>query len=222
MEDSPWKAALVTKVLRDQGVTPTSICDVGCGAGFVLAELRKSYPDAELFGYDIAPAASRFWADHDSLDIHFQIGDFAKTDRRSYDVLLLLDVIEHVPDPIEFLISLRGHARMLVLHIPLDLSALSVIRERPLLEVRDRVGHIHYFTKTLALALLQECGLDVLRWDYSGASSSAPRRSWRAKAASVPRWLAYRLGRDLGVRTLGGETLVVLASQRQSTQRRQG
>ena len=50
MEDSPWKAALVTQVLRDHALSPASICEVGCGAGLVLAELRKQYPGAGLFG----------------------------------------------------------------------------------------------------------------------------------------------------------------------------
>ena len=49
IEDSPWKASLVKKVLQSQGLVPGSICEVGTGAGGILAELRRSYPQAELF-----------------------------------------------------------------------------------------------------------------------------------------------------------------------------
>jgi SAM-dependent methyltransferase len=211
MEDSPWKAALVSRILRSNGLVPTSICEVGCGAGSVLAELRTAYPEAKLYGYDIAPAAARFWPRHTASNIDFQVGDFATVNKRNYDALLLLDVIEHVRDPFAFLVGLRGSARYFVLHIPLDLSAISVVREEPILEVRRRVGHIHYYTKALALSLLEESGFKVIQWEYSGAAFNAPRRTWKSKVAAAPRWLAFRLNRDLGVRALGGETLVVLA-----------
>lgn len=65
-----------------------------------------------------------------------------------------------------------------------DLSALSVLREKPLLNQRHNVGHIHYFTRNLALSLLRECGYEVTLWHYSGAAFQSPlsapgRLSWR-------------------------------------------
>ena len=75
-EDSPWKARLVLKIIREQGISSHSICEVGCGAGGVLEELRKSLSDAELFGFDIAPDAERFWATRQASDIRFRVGDF--------------------------------------------------------------------------------------------------------------------------------------------------
>jgi cyclopropane fatty-acyl-phospholipid synthase-like methyltransferase len=211
MEDSPWKASLVARVLRKNSLSPTSICEIGCGAGLVMAELRKSYPSAELFGFDIAPAASRFWPRHESADIHFAVGDFATLNRRTYDAILILDVIEHVRDPFAFLSGLRGAARYFVLIIPLDLSALSVAREQPLLTQRRNVGHIHFFTKNLALAMLEENGFRVIDQQYSGAAFNAPRRTWKTTLAMAPRWIARQVNRDWAVRVLGGETLVVLA-----------
>jgi hypothetical protein len=211
IEDSPWKASFVTRILRDNGVSPASICEVGCGAGGVLAELRHSFPDAELFGYDIAPAAARFWPQHESAHIHFVVGDFLAMNKRAYDVVLVLDVVEHVRDPLAFLSGLIGAARYYVLHIPLDLSSLSVIRERPLLAQRHNVGHIHYFTKNLALSMIEESGLRVVRHQYSGAGFRGPRPTWRTRAAMAPRWLARRVNEDWAVRVLGGETLIVLA-----------
>ncbi len=210
-EDSPWKAALVADSLQSSNLVPNSICEVGCGAGGVLSELRRSYPQTELFGYDIAPDAARFWAEHQRADIQFHVGDFFALNERTYDVVLLLDVIEHVADPFEFLANLRGAAEYYVLHIPLDLSAITVLREKPLLYQREKVGHIHYFTKNLALSLLIECGYGVIDWKYTGATLNAPRRTWKTRLGSVPRRVAYSLSKDWGVRALGGETLIVLA-----------
>ncbi len=214
IEDSPWKASLVREVLQSQSLVPESICEVGTGAGGILAELRKAYPRAELFGYDIAPAAAQFWGEHEEANIHFRLGDFFDMNERTYDVVLALDVIEHVGDQFEFLSRLRGTADYHVFHIPLDLSALSVLRERPLLDKREKVGHVHYFTKNLALSLIRECDYDVVEWRYSGAAFNAPRRTLRKRLLSVPRRLFYALNRDWGVRALGGETLIVLARGR--------
>jgi SAM-dependent methyltransferase len=213
-EDSPWKAALVANTLEASGLEPGSICEVGCGAGGVLAELRRSYPRAELFGYDIAPDAARFWPEHKHANIQFRVGDFFALNERNYDVVLLLDVIEHVNNPFEFLSNLQDAACYYVLHIPLDLSAITVLRESPIMDQRERVGHIHYFTKNLALSLLRECGYDIVCWRYSGATFNAPRRTWRTKLASTLRRSVYALNKDLGVRALGGETLIVLAERR--------
>ena len=176
-----------------------------------MVELRQFYPQAELFGYEIAPDATKFWSDYAQEKIDFQLGDFLTINKRNYDVILLLDVIEHIADPFQFLSQLHGVARYYLLHIPLDLSAITVLREQPLLNVRHQVGHIHYFTKNLALSLVEECGYKIINWQYSGAAFNAARRTWKTKLASFPRAIAYNVNKDLGVRALGGETLFVLA-----------
>jgi len=212
IEDSPWKAQKVVEMLSGAGLSPASVCEVGCGAGGVLASLRSAYPNVDLFGFDIAPDAAGFWEDHGNLDIHFQVGDFFNLNRKRYDLLLALDVIEHVVDPWTFLERLKPWSEHILLHFPLDLSAQNILRETPVLEARRKVGHIHYFTKNLALELLNEAGYRIDQWSYSGLARSGPRSSWRSRLALLPRVLAYALNKDAGVRLLGGETLFVLAS----------
>jgi len=211
MEDSPWKAERVAQILDSEGIVPDNICEVGCGAGKVLESLATKYPNTEFRGYDIAPAASKFWEQIDHPHIRFSLGNFSVIDNNHYDVLLLLDVLEHVPDPHDFLSKVRERADYFIVHFPLDLSASSVLRESPLLLVRRKVGHIHYFTKGLALELLNECGLDVIESRYSGAAFNAPQASLRTRLAQIPRRVAYMLNKDWGVRLFGGETLMVLA-----------
>jgi len=212
IEDSPWKAEKVAKILSGSGLNPASICEVGCGAGGVLAGLRAAYPEVDLYGFDISPDAAGFWEEHSGQKIHFQLGDFFELNKKHYDVLLVLDVIEHVIDPWKFLEGLKPWSDHILLHIPLDLSAQNVLREKPILEARRQVGHIHYFTRKLALELLTEAGYRIDQWSYSGSSRSGPRHLWRSRLALLPRMLAYALNREAGVRLLGGETLFVLAS----------
>ena len=210
-EDSPWKADQIQRLLSRHDIPARTIAEVGCGAGGVLARLRESRPEADLYGFDIAPALAHFWPKHQQQRITFQLGDFLAINQRKYDILLLLDVVEHLANPFDFLARIRAHADHFVFHFPLDLSASSVFREAPLLAVRGKVGHLHFFTKGLALALLAECGFTVVEAAYTGASLNAPRRTWKTRLAGVARRLAYAANKDAGVRLFGGETLLVLA-----------
>jgi len=214
--DSPWKAAQVIRILDAQNIEPHTICEIGCGAGGVLATLRDSFPDAEMFGFDIAPDAARFWSAHAGKNIRFQVGDFLELKDRQYDLVLLLDVLEHIANPWDFLAALRDSGKYFVIHFPLDLSAMSVLREQPLLHARHKVGHIHYFTRNLALELLDECGFEVISSNYTGAYLSGPQTGFGTRLARLPRKLTYMLMGDIGVRLLGGETLMVLARAAES------
>lgn len=210
-EDSPWKAAMVVQAFYSGNLSPASVCEIGCGAGDVLAELRDKYPDAELCGYDISPQAAPFWREHKGKNIEFHQGDFFSLDNKTFEVLLLLDIIEHLRDPFGFLERLHGRAKYFIFHIPLDLSAFSVLRETPLLYVRNKVGHIHYYTKSLALSMLDECGYNIIDWRYTGAAIKAPAKSLKTWLAVLPRVILNAINKDLSVRMLGGETLLVVA-----------
>ncbi|MDP3809769.1 MAG: methyltransferase [Hydrogenophaga sp.] len=212
--DASWKAALVKEIMTRNNVHPESLVEVGCGSGGVLAELRSAYPGISFSGYDIAPGAASFWPRHAAADIQFEVGDFLELNEKVFDVVLMLDVLEHLGDPFSFLERLRAHSRFMVFHIPLDLSALSVLRESPLLHVREQVGHLHYFTRNLALTMLKECGYEIVEARYTGASFSAPRRSLKTKLAGLFRRAVFSLSHDFGARLMGGETLLVLATPR--------
>lgn len=214
IEDSPWKIDQVVRMMRRHHLAPSSVAEIGCGAGAILAGLRGHFPDADLYGYDIAPGAAGFWGRYASARIEFTLGDFFQHSHRQYDVLLVLDVIEHLANPFDFLSRLSGHARQHIFHIPLDLSAVSVLREAPLLHVRKKVGHLHYYTKGLALTMLEESGYQVVDSFYTGAGFTAPQRGWLARMVSLPRRMVHAMAKDTGVRLFGGETLMVLARPR--------
>ena len=209
--DSLWKATRIKAILKDGGVEPRSICEVGCGAGGVLVHMKEMYPDTAMTGYDISTDAAQFWNDHEGQGIQFCCADFLEHNQHAYDCILLIDVIEHLNDPNKFLQAVRKSSKYFVFHFPLDLSVSTVLRERPLLNIRQKVGHIHYFTKGLALALLRESGFKVLNWRYTNSSLSGPDRSLKTRLAAIPRRFAYYINKDIGVRLLGGETLMVLA-----------
>jgi SAM-dependent methyltransferase len=212
--DSPWKAMRIKELLDSHGLRPSSVTEIGCGAGGVLASLRPHYPQADFMGYDIAHGLEPLWEVHHGTKIRFVLGDFLQHEVESPDLVLLLDVVEHLGNPFDFLDRLRQRCRLVVFHFPLDLSVASVLRETPLLHVRRKVGHLHFYTRGLALALLEDCGFEVIEARYTGAAYSAPNRGVLTRFAGVLRRLAHSLMGDAGVRLLGGETLMVLARPR--------
>lgn len=211
VEDSAWKAGKIAALISAAGPAPARVCDIGCGAGGVILELKKFFPGASFDGFEVAPDAARFWPSPAPAGVSFRVGD-ALASGGTYDLVMLIDVIEHLENPFAFLSALRGKAARFVFHFPLDLSAVSVARETPLLHQRKKVGHINYFTRNLALELLKDCGYRVLDARYSGAYYSSPHCGWKARLAALPRRLASLVAGDLGVRLLGGETLFVLAA----------
>jgi len=215
--DSPWKAAHVAEMIERHSLSPSSITEIGCGAGGILLILKTIFPKTRMTGYDIAPQLSAFWDAKQASGIRFVLGDYFDQATDVPDLILLLDVIEHLGAPYDFLPRLRDRSRLVIFHIPLDLSSVSVLREAPLLYVRHKVGHLHYFTRSLALAMLDECGFEVVDARYTGASYNSPGRRLKTRIAAAFRKVAYTCFGDAAVRLLGGETLIVLARSKLSS-----
>lgn len=211
VEDSAWKATQILKMIEKHSVRPTSVCEVGCGAGEILKQLQTRLPaDTQLVGYEISPQAFGMCRERENDRLHFFCEDLLTTQTEKFDLLLCLDVFEHVEDYLGFLRGLREKGVHKVFHIPLDLSVNWLWRSGPIMREREQAGHLHYFTKETALATLQDAGYEVIDWFYTPGAIANPR-SVKAKLARWPRRMLSAVNQDLVVRILGGYALLVLA-----------
>lgn len=211
-EDSPWKAKQITKLLGKHSIFPSTICEVGCGAGEILNRLTNEYGDnVAFFGFDISPQAFEICRKKEKQNLHFFLKDLFDEKELTFDVVMAIDVFEHIEDYFGFLRKLRAKGKYKVLHIPLDLSVQTVLRSSPILNERASVGHIHYFTKETALTTLMDTGYEVVDYFYTGGSLELPNRSWRQTLMKIPRKFLFSVHQDLTVRLLGGYSLLVLA-----------
>lgn len=128
-----------------------------------------------------------------------------------FDIVMAIDVFEHIEDYFGFLRGLRAKAEFKIFHIPLDLSVQTVLRASPIIKRRKAVGHIHYFTKETAFATLKDTGHEIVDYFYTRGSLELPDRGWRANLLKYPRKIAFTVNEDLTVRILGGYSLLVLA-----------
>jgi hypothetical protein len=211
VEDSPWKAEQIFKMIARHDLQPRSICEVGCGAGEILKQLQSKLPvDTRFFGYEISPQAFTLCQQRENDRLRFVCADLLAAPTETFDLLLCLDVFEHVEDYFEFLRGLKSKARYKIFHVPLDLSVQWVWRSGPIMREREQAGHLHYLTKETALATLRDTGYEVVDWFYTPGAIANPR-SVKAKLASWPRKILSAVNQDLVVRILGGYSLLVLA-----------
>ncbi len=211
VEDSIWKSQQIRKMMRKHSLVPRTVCEIGCGAGEILKQLQMNLsPETEFFGYEISPPAYALCKERENRYLHFFLGDLLAVNGEAFDVLLCIDVFEHVENYMGFLRELRPKGRHQIFHIPLDLSVQWVLRSSPILLQRQQVGHLHYFTKETALATLRDTGYEIVDWFYTPGGILNPG-SVKAKLASWPRRLLSLMNEDLVVRVLGGYSLLVLA-----------
>jgi SAM-dependent methyltransferase len=204
-EDSDWKAEQCVGLMADLGIAPETICDVGCGAGGVLAALRATYPAAQMTGFDVSATAIEL-ARQRHTGIQFIVGEVVGR----YDLMLVMDVIEHVEDCFGFTRNLRRHADLVLFHIPLELTCFSLLRN-VLLAHRQALGHIHYFTRQTALAFLVDCGYEIVASRYTPAAVDHAARDLKSRLITGVQRAGFRVAPDLSTVMVGGYALLAAA-----------
>jgi SAM-dependent methyltransferase len=217
-EDSPWKARQIMRILRPCLSSQCSlrICEIGCGVGIVLAELqrrlRELKVEAVCVGYDIAPVAIKEAVSiHGQSDIlSFECCDVLSKAALQCDWCLLIDVLEHLQDPVQFLQELRRRgAKRFIVNLPLENSLINIVRGKTDPR-RSRVGHLHFWDTYSALSVLERAGLHVTQWVYAHEVDVDIRyhRTTRSIVAYAPRKVLLAVAPRLCVHLLGGASLL--------------
>ncbi|MBB28958.1 MAG: methyltransferase [Gemmatimonadetes bacterium] len=98
---------IIARKLNSFPKTPGRILDIGCGRGIVVSHLRKLGLDC--WGCDLAQTVpidnsvgNRLFVARDAFELEDEW-------RATVDTILLLDVIEHIREPEEFLARILEH-----------------------------------------------------------------------------------------------------------------
>ena len=213
-EDSPWKARQILRLLCANQLRPATVAEIGCGAGAILDTLaqQERMRDVRFTGYDISPQAIRLCEKIGRRNIEFHCLDpLAEEDSAFFDLLLVMDVVEHVPDYLGFMTRCKEKAHHQIYHIPLGVHVSSVLRNT-LIRDRYTVGHIHYFSASSALAALQDTGHEIIDHCYTNAAfwAFSQKPTARTAPALLLRWLCAKVSVALASRLFGGFSLLVL------------
>lgn len=149
------------------------IVDVGCAAGFFLVMLRElGFLDLE--GID---ASEDFAASARAKGLACRVADvladsFASSEFRKADVVLLMDVLEHLADPVHALRTIRRallkEGGLVYVTVPIYDSATDklsrVVRRKSRMQqaVQHDPTHVHAFTAWDIRRVVEESGFEVV------------------------------------------------------------
>jgi 2-polyprenyl-3-methyl-5-hydroxy-6-metoxy-1,4-benzoquinol methylase len=156
----------------EEGLTPETLLDIGCGSGTFLRMARRRGWAVEGVEFS-AELASRA---RDEFELDIADGDFLKAGltRGAYDVIAMWDLLEHVIDPEAVLARARRllapGGRLLIFTID-SASLFNVIGHVAYkatlgglsapLELLYDARHNYYFTERSLARLIQSAGLGV-------------------------------------------------------------
>jgi cyclopropane fatty-acyl-phospholipid synthase-like methyltransferase len=210
LEDTPWKASEIQRILNRNSVAWETAVEVGCGSGGIVSQLATAFPDRKFVGYDIAKDAATFWPERKRPNLEFSNEDFIKS-KKTTDLLMLIDVFEHVEDYMGFLRQLHGKSKWFVFHIPLDLHLQGLFRNQQMV-AREKVGHLHYFSESTALATLRDTGFQVVDHFLTDVafSANASHRAMRTRLLNPLRRMCAAVAPHKTALVLGGYSIMVL------------
>ncbi len=200
------------ELLARNKIDVQKVAEIGCGAGGVIKELADQMGfDRSFQGFDISPEAIRLAEQHHRPGLDFSCEDLLLSPEH-YDLLLVIDVIEHIPDYLGFTAKCQTKARYKIYHIPLDIHVSSVMRARFVVG-RRTVGHLHYFSAESALDTVNDTGHKVIDYMYTdgGVALANLHPSFRRSLANLPRKFVGFFSKKLSARWFGGYSLLVLA-----------
>jgi len=142
--------------------------------------------------------------------LHFYQDDLLQVDK-NFDLLLMIDVFEHVEDYIGFVRKCKSKAIYKIYHIPLDMSLWSIFTNYPA-SARKQIGHLHYFMKDTALATLVDADQEIVDWFYTPGALKIKHKglSFLGKFIQLLRRFFYKVKPDFAVKAFGGFSLIVL------------
>jgi ubiquinone/menaquinone biosynthesis C-methylase UbiE len=139
---------------------PARVLEVGCGEGHIAGWMRRRYAAGSLIALDLAPgmlveARARYpgveFGCASASELPFADGQF--------DLVLFLEVLEHLPDPRQALTEARRVcAGQLVASVPREpvWQVLNLLRGAYWGRMGNTPGHLQHWSRASFLQLLQE------------------------------------------------------------------
>ena len=210
-EDAVLKSGWIRQMINKHSLPVGEVVEVGCGSGRILSELSSHYKSSRFKGYEISPEALNIAKQFANERIELYEQELPGTTSPA-DLLLLIDVLEHVPDYYGLLENLRPAAKHFIFHIPLDLSRRSLMKPQLLLNERESSGHIHYFSKEMVLWMLRDTGYTVMDWWYTKPMCDLQRTNGlKATTKKTIRNLSFNLSKEKAVKWWGGYSMLIAA-----------
>ena len=155
---------------RLNSANPKRVLDVGCGEGFLMEAFSRAGHD--VYGIDFSQKGLARMHPHLLPRLKqgnvFTILEELVAGGVAYDIVSLMNIVEHVKDPVGLLCDLKsllGPGSLLIIKVPNDFSPLHDLLRCMGKQDRWWVGypdHLSYFNKESMECLLDDLGYSVL------------------------------------------------------------
>ncbi len=209
-EDAPVKANNIIRLLNRNHIYFETVCEIGCGSGEILVQLAAKFNEVvNFFGFDISKDAINIAKRKETNRIKFEHKDITEaTEKNFFDLLLVIDVIEHVDNYFKFLDDITLMGKYTIFHIPLDISVWSLFREKILIESKNRVGHIHNFTEEFIQSILMDKGFKIIDKLYTAPTFRT--MPFKQKVINRIRKIVFIIHKKFCTKTFGGYSILLL------------
>lgn len=227
--DSPWKISkilpFVDTFARECSKTTVTVLDVGGGAGLILKAVADYLSHAHgktvvKYCLDLSPAILDRQKATNPDAAKAIVGDIAHTPfvDKEVDLLLMIDVLEHVTDPAQTLHEIARISRYALFKVPLedtvyyhcmDCLTRGKFRER----IIASIGHINiYSLDSLPKQLRDHCG-EVMETNITNVYRYLLRTplSLSNRLFQLAGWMVGRLSPSLAARLFHDYMMVLVA-----------
>lgn len=193
-----------------------TLLDIGCSFGFFINMARQF--GYSVIGVEISKPAADYARNKLGLNVFWGTLEEASFEDESVDVVTLIDVLEHIPEPMATLCEIRRVLRpggLLIIRVPnfkfhwFKTLLLRVFCRRNFIGLDSR-NHVNHFTVGALINGLQQLGFEVIE-----VLSGVPNiyRRWLFDGVRVAYWVvAAALSMALGIQI--GNSIEVFALKR--------
>jgi SAM-dependent methyltransferase len=161
-----WKVRNLIQLIPSDFVIE-NVLEVGCAFGVLLNNIADRLNIKKRVGIDISrnniEVAKNLYPECDffqgSVEEYLNIAP-QETKTRRFDVVVLSDIVEHIPDDLDFLKTIQKSASYVLLNLPLEKSFKTRNRKYG---VDDPSGHLRCYDKEDAYQLVTRAGFEVVK-----------------------------------------------------------
>jgi len=159
------KANAVCTLLDQNDLKPSTILDIGCGTGAVIAELQRQNVGESFHALDYSADAIKF-VNKMFPKVDAKVGDVSDCSNlfpeKKFDLIICSHVIEHLEYPADFLRSLGDiNWNQFIAEVPLENLLFGKMKDYFQDRGEHPSGHVQFFNKSDFLELLSRSGLNV-------------------------------------------------------------
>ena len=162
-----WKVKHLIDVLKGE-IDFKNVMEIGCAFGVVLNKFANQCNIKNIIGLDIAKVntihGSKMFPNIKFIKGTIEDEDLlsvAGVEDKKFDLVILCDIIEHVPNELDFMKKVCSIAKYVVIDLPLEKSYSTKNRNYG---VDDISGHLRSYNLEEGLNLINESGFKIINY----------------------------------------------------------